>query len=86
MTTAKDVHNFVVTLEGKSSLRPVSREGSGHVELSGGEPVRYAGEVKFDKNGQVMWWNNGSGHYVPPENLAGQAPFPLSKFRPLGRQ
>jgi RHS repeat-associated protein len=80
--TAKDTHNFVVTKDGQVLAAPRQSRGSGHVDLSGGAPVRYAGEVKFNKNGEVMWWTNGSGHYKSPTHLAGQAPFDKSTFRP----
>jgi len=39
-----------------------------HSWLTGGEPVRYAGELTF-KNGKFINWNNKSGHYLPdPED------------------
>lgn len=50
-------------------------------------PVCYAGQVCFCQ-GEMVWWNNGSGHYEPPKNLrhrnlshAAHKLLPDSKFR-----
>ena len=49
-----------------------SRIRAGHIDLSGGAPVDYAGEVQFSGTtnpGRLRYWTNGSGHYRPPEAL-----------------
>ncbi len=43
---------------------------AGHVDLTKGADVQYAGEMKFSK-GQLQYWNNGSGHYQPSASTAG---------------
>lgn len=59
---------------------------SGHPHLSLDQPVEYAGEIEVDTKGHLVRWNNLSGTYRIPENLAAQAGLPLDKFwavRPL---
>jgi hypothetical protein len=38
--------------------------GGGHTALTHGGPVMYAGEIFF-QDGEVIYWNNNSGHYEP---------------------
>jgi hypothetical protein len=37
--------------------------GRGHSVLGDGRPVRFAGELKFDKSGNLVEITNHSGHY-----------------------
>jgi filamentous hemagglutinin len=56
-----------------------------HCDLSGGDPVDYAGEIQFSgrsNRGQVRWWDNQSGHYEPQPVDANKATLPLDFFRP----
>ena len=41
--------------------------------MSGEQPVEAAGEVEIDAEGQLMRWNNLSGTYKVPKQLAFQA-------------
>lgn len=38
--------------------------GRGHIDLTGGQPVQSAGEVRV-VNGQLKYMDNASGHYQP---------------------
>lgn len=61
-----------------------SSENTGHLELSQGKPVEYAGEVHFGKDkkrGILSYWNNSSGHYKPDPSAASAAVLPLDLFR-----
>jgi RHS repeat-associated protein len=59
------------------------RVGSGHVALSQGAPVTYAGEVTF-RGGAIVEWTNASGHFRPAAVFAGNAGLPLGGiFRPV---
>jgi hypothetical protein len=40
------------------------RSQAGHIGLTGGEDVRYAGQMSFSK-GKLKNWDNASGHYLP---------------------
>ncbi len=57
-----------------------------HIVLSGGRPVRYAGLARFSRSraarGELVFWDNASGHYKPPADLARQAGLPMSRFVP----
>lgn len=57
-----------------------------HVHLTGGGPVRYAGQARFKRGrrgrGTLVWWSNGSGHYLPDAALAAQAGLPVELFVP----
>jgi len=70
-------HAFV-KMPGESSLR-VSRltcafgEAMGHPQMSGEQPVEAAREVEIDAEGQLVRWNNLSGTYKVPKQLAFQA-------------
>jgi len=66
----------------KANLRT---DGIGHIELSRGRPVDYAGEICFagrKKRGVLRYWNNDSGHYKPPASAAHEAQLPLELFQP----
>ena len=47
--------------------------------IAEGKQVLYAGEIFFN-NGQLEWWSNGSGHYQPYVEDAGQAALPMDHF------
>jgi filamentous hemagglutinin len=57
--------NYVINSDeklivGKSGQFP----GGGHIDLSNGQPIKAAGEVKI-VNGQLKYIDNSSGHYLP---------------------
>lgn len=55
----------------------------GHIEAARGERVAYAGQIRFTSHsGQIVEWNDGSGHYQPSKVFAGNAGLPLDKFKP----
>ena len=68
-------YNFVRTREGDMLLHNRYR----HPSIAEGKQVLYAGEVFFN-NGKLEWWSNGSGHYQPGADDAGQASLPLDRF------
>jgi len=43
----------------------VPRSGLHHSDLAVGEPVKCAGEVLLNKNGEITQLSNKSGHYLP---------------------
>lgn len=57
----------------------------GHIDIAGGAPVEYAGEVQFGGTGSrgiLRSWTNASGHYQPGAEYAGQAGLPQTLFQP----
>jgi hypothetical protein len=52
----------------------------GHSIIARGKPVEYAGRLLI-KDGEIVEWNNESGHYMPEESLNDQALLPLDMFR-----
>jgi hypothetical protein len=68
-------YNFVRTREGEMLMHPRYR----HPSIAEGKQVLYAGEIFFN-NGQLEWWSNGSGHYQPYAEDAGQANLPMDHF------
>ena len=58
--------------------------GTGHIDLVAGRPVYYAGEIHFSGGnhpGNIFWWNNRSGHYLPEPDEAMMVGLPLELFR-----
>ncbi|HEY0544275.1 MAG TPA: hypothetical protein VGC91_02675 [Pyrinomonadaceae bacterium] len=68
-------YNFVRTREGEMLLHSRYR----HPSIAEGKQVLYAGEIYFN-NGKLQWWSNGSGHYQPYVEDAGQANLPMDHF------
>ena len=68
-------YNFVRTREGDMLLHNRYR----HPSIAEGKQVLYAGEIFFN-NGKLEWWSNGSGHYQPGAEDAGQAKLPMERF------
>ena len=68
-------YNFVRTREGEMLLHNRYR----HPSIAEGKQVLYAGEIFFN-NGTLQWWSNGSGHYQPYVEDAGQANLPMDQF------
>lgn len=59
--------DFVITLDGRLVV------GRGHSVLSTARPVLFAGELKFDNNGDIVEITNNSGHYKIPGGLTAKA-------------
>ncbi len=68
-------YNFVRTRDGEMLLHNRYR----HPSIAEGKQVLYAGEIFFN-NGTLQWWSNGSGHYQPYAEDAGQANLPMDHF------
>jgi len=68
-------YNFVRTRDGEMLLHNRYR----HPSIAEGKQVLYAGEIFFN-NGVLQWWSNGSGHYQPYAEDAGQANLPMDQF------
>jgi Pretoxin HINT domain len=66
------------TIDGKIYVNTPG-SGNGHVNITNGEPVDFAGQVVI-KNGEVKTWNNDSGHYQPTSDHANQAKLPMKKY------
>ena len=65
--TANGTYHFVVQNGNIRVIRPQNL--SSHTSLAGNGPVEFAGQIKFGSSkgnrGQVQWWDNGSGHFLP---------------------
>ncbi len=83
--TPNGKYNFVVQNDNIFITRPKLGGLGGHVDLSRGNPVQFAGEIRFghgNNAGNLRIWNNASGHFQPPASSSNQAPLPQNLFRP----
>ncbi len=65
--------NYVVDENKNLIVGRVSKNiGGGHIDLASGKPVQAAGEVRVI-NGQIKYFDNSSGHYLPTGTSAQQA-------------
>lgn len=85
----KGSHVFV-RMPGEDFLRVGSYAGAfgemcGHLVLSCGQPVLYAGELEVDDNSCLVRWSSRSGSYRPSAEAAGVAQLDLSLFIPYER-
>lgn len=55
---------FAIPLSNPTEIRVGSRDQGGHMALTRGGDVYFAGELHF-RDGQLQSWDNGSGHYMP---------------------
>lgn len=83
-------HLFVVAQDGTIYVTPrrppSATQAASHFDLSGGRDVIYAGEIRFSNRnhrGNIVWWNNQSGHFRPGPEFAQQAGLPMDLFRPV---
>ena len=61
-------------------------EPPGHLTLSKGERVQYAGQIRFsgrNNRGVLREWSNASGHYAPARGFGTNIPLPQDRFTPL---
>lgn len=73
LLSAEGLHVFVV-IEGVlylSKVRLLAECGVvRHINLSGGDPVEFAGEIRFRSKrpgrGRLLYWNDKTGHYNDP--------------------
>ena len=68
------LYDFVIRQDGSFVV------GKGHVALSGGKPVVWAGDATF-RGGKLAEWTNASGHFRPLKSFGGNAGLPLDKYR-----
>lgn len=62
--TASGKYDFVVKDGEIFAVKAKTTPGAfGHTEAAQGGRVSWAGEVRFNKKGQLLSWNDGSGHY-----------------------
>lgn len=62
--TASGKYDFVVKDGEIYAVKAKTTPGAiGHTEAAQGGRVNWAGEVRFNKKGQLLSWNDGSGHY-----------------------
>jgi hypothetical protein len=83
------VYNYVV-FQSQNDSEPlvVIAKGKRHVSITkailathSDKKARFAGEIAFDKEGAIAWWDNRSGHYEPLALDAHNISiFPIEKF------
>lgn len=90
LLTPSGHYDFVVMPNGNIlvSRQNANPDFSTHLGLSGGRPVKFAGGIRFTNNnsnqrGQIIYWNNHSGHYKPFESSAPNAGLPMQQFKSL---
>jgi hypothetical protein len=85
MERPNGTYNFVrVQGETRNAGRTLVSTRSGHAGLAAGQPVIYAGTVRFE-NGSIDWWSNYSGTYQPMAAFRQQARLPEDRFVPWQR-
>ncbi|MBS1205190.1 MAG: hypothetical protein H6R25_2089 [Proteobacteria bacterium] len=84
MNIADGEYCFIVPVSAPWEVWMSTRAKGGHTSVSRGCDVYFAGEL-FVSNGNLVFWNNNSGHYRTPANLSRQVPniLPFSKYRPM---
>jgi len=89
MVIKEGTHAFVAlqhdTIDGKPVFRVTLMSfafgnACGHPKLANEQSVLFAGEIEFDGQERITRWNNLSGTYQSPEELARQAGLPMDKF------
>jgi hypothetical protein len=85
--TAKGTYNYVI--QGGRIFVGLAggQEKQGHIDIARGQPVEYAGKIKFgsgrNNRGTLVRWTNSSGHYRPEpvrSDWAKEFRLPLDKF------
>ncbi|WP_256589282.1 two-partner secretion domain-containing protein [Pseudomonas gelidaquae] len=84
LRTPKGQYDFIQS-DGKIYVAVQKNDSnvSGHVALSRGADVDFAGQVQFSQKGGLKSWDNMSGHYQPPETAAKRVDLPQDKFVPV---
>ena len=83
--TPNGLYNFVAQ-DGKTFISRGNFGRGGHLDLSRGLDVDYAGQIRFghgNNAGQLRFWDNASGHFKPPAGFSHQAPLPPGLFQPF---
>jgi filamentous hemagglutinin len=82
LRTPKGTFDFI-QIGGEIKISPVRNDGfSTHLQLSKGAEVDYAGSIQFSQKGALKWWNNSSGHYMPPAAQSSIVNLPTNLFNP----
>ena len=88
LITPSGNYDFITTRAGHILVtRPNSHvHFSTHLGLSNGQPVKYAGRIRFFNNntrnrGSIIYWDGSSGHYKPANHLAPNAGLPINLYR-----
>ncbi len=71
--------------DGKTYISRGNFGRGGHLDLSRGVDVDYAGQIRFrhaNNAGSLRFRNNESGHFKPPADSSHQAPLPPVLFQP----
>ncbi len=85
--TAKGTYNYVI--QGGQIFVGLAggQEKQGHIDIARGQPVEYAGKIKFgsgkNSKGTLIRWTNSSGHYRPEpvrSDWAQEFRLPFDKF------
>ncbi|MDP4076862.1 hypothetical protein [Acidovorax sp. A1169] len=85
--TAKGTYNYVI--QGGQIFVGLAggQEKQGHIDIARGQPVEYAGKIKFgsgkNNRGTLFRWTNSSGHYRPEparSDWAKEFRLPFDKF------
>ncbi|MBA6068672.1 MULTISPECIES: hypothetical protein [Pseudomonas] len=81
MRTPKGKYDFI-QVDGKIYIAP-PRDNvvSGHLSLSKGGDVDFAGQIHFSQKGGLKNWDNHSGHYQPPAGAAPVVKLPQDIFK-----
>ena len=89
MTIKPGTHAFVALQQDTIDKKPFFRvtlmsfpfgSSCGHPKLANEQDVLFAGEIEFDSEERIIKWNNLSGTYQAPEELANQAGLPMDMF------
>ena len=89
MTIKPGTHAFVALQQDTFDKKPFFRvtlmsfafgSSCGHPNLANEQDVLFAGEIEFDGEERIIRWNNLSGTYHAPEELANQAGLPMDMF------
>ncbi|WP_283093916.1 hemagglutinin repeat-containing protein [Pseudomonas sp. MWU12-2345] len=85
LRTPKGVFDFV-QVDGEIRIAPPKNDPdvSGHLSLSRGADVDYAGTIQFSQKGSLKFWDNSSGHYQPSAAGASVVKLPYDLFKPIG--
>ena len=89
MAIKEGTHAFVVLGHDEIDGKPFFRRtlmafafgmACDHPKLANDQDVIFAGEIEFDGEERIVRWNNLSGTYQAPDDLASQAGLPMDRF------
>jgi hypothetical protein len=82
LRTPKGTFDFV-QVDGEIRIAPPKNDPnvSGHLSLSKGKDVDFAGTIQFSQKGDLKSWDNASGHYRPAAEHAPAVDLPQDLFK-----